>query len=102
MSAEAIIILIGIAVAVLVIWMSVFLWKIDDERWDRVMNAPKFIIKPSYDLGFDIWEKELFPIPGHAPYMSYRPLFGQYKTREEAEKQLAHYNDSNVDQSGDQ
>jgi hypothetical protein len=88
------IILLFVVIGGFSIWMAIFLCKIDSENWDRRMNAPRFIIKPSYDLGFDIWEKELWPLPGHAPMMFYRPLFGHYKTREEAEAQLAHYNEA--------
>ena len=73
------------------VWASIFLCKISEEEWDRVTSAPKFIIKPSYSLGFDIWEKELWPLPGRAPMMHYRPLFGHYETREAAEEQLKHY-----------
>lgn len=77
-----------------IIWGVLSLEKLRKENRDYVMNAPKFIIKPSHDLGFDIWEKTLVPLPGHAPLMFYSPLFGQYKTLAEAEAQLAHYNKS--------
>lgn len=84
--------------AALVIWAVIFLEKSKQKYRDCINKAPKFIIKPSYDLGFDIWEKELRPMPnGRPPMMNYRPLFGQYKTYEAAEKQLRHYTKSGVE-----
>lgn len=79
--------------AIFIIALFVVTTKYSDNAWDEANNAPKFIIKPSYDLGYDIWEKDLLPLPGRAPLVNYRPLYGHYKTREEAEKQLAHYNE---------
>ena len=100
MSIELILACIFIPIIALVIWGVISLDKIRQESWDSATNAPKFIIKPSYGLGFDIWGKELWPFPGHAPMIHYRPLFGHYETRELAEAQLKHYQ-SNVDQPGE-
>lgn len=81
-----------LAIAALVIGGFVILEKSREDIRKAVISAPKFIIKPSYGLGYEICEKELWPIPGGiAPLMNYRSLLGHYETKEEAEKQLAHY-----------
>lgn len=93
--------IVFIPVTAILIWVSVVLAKHSNAAWDSATKAPKFIIKPSYNLGFDIWEKHLMPLHGRPPMLSYVPLYGQYKTREEAEIQLKHYQ-SNVDGSNDE
>lgn len=84
------------------VWLGIIMCKTSDEAWDAAFEAPKFIIKPSYDLGYDLWEKELWPMYNCCPPMvHYRPLLGHYKNLEDAKNQLTHYMQSNDEKPND-
>lgn len=91
MSIHLIMALIFVPVIILVTWVHIVLYQAREENWKNARSAPKYIIEPSYDLGYSISEKEFWPFPGGSPVVRYRPLFGHYTSLESAEAQLAHY-----------
>lgn len=84
-----------VAVGALLIWMVLMLEIYRAQRWKEVEQAPIYIICSSYGLGYEIQKKQLWPLPGGcAPMMTYSSLLDHYSSLDEAERQLAHYNQS--------